>query len=117
MRIRRRLVLYAAGVLLVGMVIFGVLLNALVGSAAPAEQDSALAALAADTAASIEVAGLAFVEAGDPLFLADADTSVDPFVVVYADDGAVLYRTGVVGGVDPGLPAAVVVETQRIGVS
>jgi two-component system, OmpR family, sensor kinase len=103
-RIRRRLVLYAAGVAVLGMVVFIVVIGAMVASGESQTQDQALAKLADST-----VTAMAELPAGQPapampLVLADLSKSTDAWVEILGGDGAVLYATGRLGGMPPKLP-------------
>ncbi len=115
MRIRRRLALYGAFVIGAGMFVFAVLLNLLAGQGAPRDQQDTLSTLAA--AMGDRLASVSTDELGElaPLLPIDLQTSLDPFLAVYQEDGMVLYSTGQIGGVAPRLPAAVVVEAVEIG--
>lgn len=117
MRIRRRLALYGAFVIGVAMLIFGFLLNLLAASAAPNDQDDALAEFAAATATTFEKLGADELSAGAPLFRIDLDTSLEPYVAVYTVEGAPLYTTGEIANQAPRLPAAVTVEAIATGAS
>jgi signal transduction histidine kinase len=103
-RIRRRLVLYAAGVTLLGMVVFVILMGSLLAGGANHDQDAALAKLADANVAAVAklpggVAGPAM-----PLVLTDLSTSTDAWVEILTGDGAVLYSTAELDGAPPKLP-------------
>jgi two-component system OmpR family sensor kinase len=115
--IRRRLVLYAAGVATAGMALFGVLLSGMASSGVQTDQDEVLRGLAADAAAAMSEAGPPGIGTGRPLVLVDLDADTDPFIIILAEDGAVLYATGELDGEPPRIPAAVIVEALDTGAS
>ncbi len=117
MRIRWRLALYGAGVTIVAVLVFGVVLSLLASGAAPADQQKELAALAERAVAGLAGVDAAGLAARDPLILVDATASTDAFLVVVAPDGEVLHATGTVGGAPVRVPAAVVVEALDTGES
>ena len=104
MRIRRRLVLYAAGVALAGMVVFVVILGALLAGGVNQKQDEALAALANSTVTALVKLPPGQVSPAMPLVQTDLATSTDSWVEVLASDGSVLYATGQLAGAPPKLP-------------
>jgi signal transduction histidine kinase len=116
-RIRRRLVLYAAGVATAGMALFAVLLTSLLGRGVLDDQDRLLARLAADTAVAVEELGSEGLGSARPLVLLDLATTEEPFVAVYDEDGTPIYSTARLGGTIPRMPAAVVVEALDTGTS
>jgi signal transduction histidine kinase len=117
MRIRRRLVLLAVVVATAGMTLFAVLLSGLLARGVSDDQDKALVRLASDTAAIVGRVGPGALAGRQPLAPVDLATATDPFVAVLDADGAPLYATGVLEGVAPRIPAAVVVEALETGSS
>jgi two-component system, OmpR family, sensor kinase len=103
-RIRRRLVLYAAGVALIGMTVFVVLLGALLAGGVNQKQDEALAGLADSTVAALAKLPAGQMSPAMPLVQTDLATSTDSWVEVLASDGSVLYATGQLKGAPPRLP-------------
>ena len=115
MRIRKRLALFGAFVIGAAMFVFALLLNLLATQGAPRDQEESLFELLTRTSEALtEVTSGPLIDAS-PLFPADLETSLDPFVAVYGEDGTALYATGFVGGLAPPLPAAVVVEALDTG--
>jgi two-component system, OmpR family, sensor kinase len=103
-RIRRRLVLYAAGVTLLGMAIFVVLLGSLVTSGAVQSQDAALVKLADSTLTTVTKLPAAQFAPAMPLFQTDLAASTDAWVEVLSQDGSVLYSNAQLAGVPPKVP-------------
>jgi two-component system OmpR family sensor kinase len=116
MRIRRRLVLYAIGVAALGMTLFAVLLAALLSRGVVTDQAEALAAIAAETATAVSASDPS-ADGAMPLVVADLRTSLDPFIVVLDDAGAVRLATARFDGAPPRIPAAVLVEASETGAS
>jgi signal transduction histidine kinase len=116
-RIRRRLVLYAVAVATLGMTLFGVLLYGLAARGVETDLDEALARLAAETASVVESMGPDALAGREPLAPVDPSTSVEPFVEVLDETGAVIYSTATLAGAPPRIPAAVVVEATETGTS
>ena len=117
MRIRRRLALYGAFVIGAAMLIFSVLLNLLASQGAPRDQEDSLAQLARQTREVLSDFTIAALAESAPLVHLDLESSLDPFVAVYAEDGSPLYTTGQVDGAAPRVPAAVLVEALETGES
>ena len=104
MRIRRRLVLYAAGVALAGMAVFVVLLGGMLAGGVNQKQDEALATLADSTVAALSKLPEGQISPAMPLVQTDLATSTDSWVEVLDANGSVLYATGQLGGTPPRLP-------------
>ena len=104
MRIRRRLVLYAVGVTLMGMAVFVVLLGSLLAGGVNQSQDKALAGLADSTVSALAKLPAGQLSPAMPLVETDLSTSTDAWVEVLGGDGAVLYATGQLKGAPPKLP-------------
>ena len=117
MRIRRRLALYGAFVIGAAMLVFSVLLNLLATQGAPRDQEDSLAQLARQTREVLSGFTAAALAESAPLVYLDLESSLDPFVAAYAEDGSPMYTTGQVGGAAPRLPAAVLVEALETGES
>ncbi len=115
MRIRRRLVLYAAGVALVGVAVFVVVLGSLLNSGVNETQDRSLAALADGTVVAVQKLPGSQVAPAMPLLLTDLGTSTDAWVVVLDADGTVLYATGQINGAPPKLPDYKVLQGTETG--
>jgi two-component system OmpR family sensor kinase len=114
-RITRRLVLYAAGVSLAGMLVFMVVMGALFTGGANQNQDIALGKLADSTVAAIEELPAGQLAPAMPLVLTDLSTSTDSFVEILAGDGSVLYATGQLGGAAPAIPSYKLLEGLETG--
>ncbi|HVD92309.1 MAG TPA: ATP-binding protein [Vicinamibacterales bacterium] len=112
MPIRRRLALYGISVAAAGMLVFIVLLSGLGANGVRDDQDRTLASMA-DAASAALVRGDA--AAYRPLVVVDLRTSTEPFLLVLAADGTVRYASGLLDGVPPRIPAAVVVEANEQG--
>lgn len=116
MRIRRRLTLYGVAVTGITMLAFGVLLTLLARGSIPAEQDKTLGATADELLTQTPLLDTAKL-ATDLSLPIKLESSVDQFTAVYRADGSPIYATGVLDGVAPPLPAAVVVEALASGKS
>jgi signal transduction histidine kinase len=114
MPIRRQLALYGTSVAAAGMVVFIVLLSGLGANGVREDQDRNLGALA-DAAATALQRGDATPNAARSLVVTDLATSTDAFILVLTADGTVRYASGLLGGVPPRIPAAVVVEASEQG--
>ncbi|HLZ72122.1 MAG TPA: HAMP domain-containing sensor histidine kinase [Dehalococcoidia bacterium] len=104
MTIRLRIALFAAGVVLVAVALFGLLLYALAAYGARAGQDQALSLRGQQVVTFLSFAPaqeLAAARSGPPLDLA---TSEDTFTEVLSPDGSVLYSNGQLGGATPAVP-------------
>jgi signal transduction histidine kinase len=99
------------------MALFGALLGGLAAGGVQTDQDEVLRGLAADAAAAMSQAGTPELGAGRPLVVVDLAGDTDPFVIVLAEDGAVLYTTAELEGESPRIPAAVIVEALDTGTS
>ena len=117
MRIRWRLALYAVVVATIGMTVFAILLSSLVAGGVEEDQDVALSELAGTTAASVETGEALPDGFTRPLVVVNPADSSDPFVVVLDADGTPLYASGLIDGVPPRVPAAVLVEAADTGTS
>jgi two-component system OmpR family sensor kinase len=114
MSVRRRLALYGTGVAAAAMFLFIVLFSGLGANGAREEQDRTLAAMADAAAAALQRGGAA-PTADRPLVVIDLGASTEPFLLLLAADGTVRYASGLLGGVPPRIPAAVVVEANEQG--
>ncbi|MDP9275047.1 MAG: hypothetical protein M3O99_05575, partial [Chloroflexota bacterium] len=114
MPVRRSLALYGTTVAAVGMLVFIVLLSGLGANGVRDDQDRNLSAMA-DAAANALQRGDATPNAARSLIVTDLASSTDPFVMVLAADGSVRSTSGLLGGVPPRIPAAVVVEASQQG--
>lgn len=115
MRIRRRLVLYAAGVALVGVAVFVVVLASLFNSGVNETQDRSLASLADGTVVAVQKLPEGQVAPAMPLLLTDLSKSTDAWVVVLDADGTVLYATGQINGAAPKLPDYKILQGTETG--
>jgi signal transduction histidine kinase len=107
--IRRQLALYGTTVAAAGMVVFIVLLSSLGANGVRDDQDRNLSAMA-DAAATALQRGEVTPNAARSLIVTDLAASTEPFVMVLTADGSVRSSSGLLGGVPPRIPAAVVVE-------
>lgn len=114
MPVRRSLALYGTSVAAAGMIVFIVLLSGLGANGVRDDQDRNLTAIA-DAAATALERGEATATAARPLVVVDLTISTEPFLLVLAADGTVRYASGLLGGVPPRIPAAVVVEANEQG--
>src|SRR5688500_10900965 len=114
MSVRRRLALYGTGVAAAAMFLFILLFSGLGANGAREEQDRALTAMA-DAAATALQRGDAAPAGDRPLVVIDLGASTEPFLQLLSADGAVRYASGLLGGVPPRIPAAVVVEANEQG--
>jgi signal transduction histidine kinase len=96
------------------MVVFILLLSGLGANGVRDDQDRNLSAMA-DVAATALQRGDATPSAARSLIVTDLATSLEPFVMVLTADGSVRYTSGLLGGVPPRIPAAVVVEANEQG--
>ncbi len=106
--VRVRAAVYGAAVTFATVIFFVALLLLLVQQSAPEDQDKALDSLAAATAADLATTPPEALVPVTPPVLLDPAASLDPFVVVLADDGTMLYRTVAVDGGAPEIPPEVV---------
>jgi len=114
-RIRRRLVLYAAGVALAAVAFFVLLMGALLAGGVREGQDATLAALADTTVAELAARPDEAPAPAMPLVQTDLATTTDPFVDIIAADGSVLYSTGLMDGSPPEIPNYVQVAAMETG--
>jgi len=114
MPVRRSLALYGSSVAAAGLIVFIVLISGLGANGVRDDQDRNLTAIA-DAAASGLQRGEATATASRPLVVVDLAASTEPLLLVLAADGAVRYASGLLGGVPPRIPAAVVVEANERG--
>ncbi len=114
MRMRVRLALYGAAVTALAMFGFGALLLAGARASAPADQDAALADLAARTVAELAATGVDLPPT-PPLGAVDLASDTEPFVEVVTVDGTPLYSSGLYDRQPPRLPAAIIVEALDTG--
>lgn len=115
MRIRRRLVLYAAGVTLIGMIVFVVVLGSFLAGGVNQTQDGTLTKLADSTLAALAKSPTGGLAPAMPLVLTDLASSTDSWVEVVVGDGSVLYATGQLNGVPPKLPEYKVLQGMETG--
>src|SRR5687767_2451121 len=114
MSVRRRLALYGTGVAAAAMFLFILLFSGLGANGAREEQDRTLTAMA-DAAATALQRGDTAPTGDRPLVVIDLGASTEPFLLLLSADGAVRYASGLLGGVPPRIPAAVVVEANEQG--
>jgi two-component system, OmpR family, sensor kinase len=114
MPVRRSLALYGSSVAAAGMLVFIILISGLGTNGARDDQDRNLTAIA-DAAASALQRAEVTPTAARPLVVIDLAASTEPFLLVLAADGTVRYASGLIGGVPPRVPAAVVVEANEQG--
>jgi signal transduction histidine kinase len=113
MPVRRGLALYGTAVAAAGMLVFIVLFSGLGANGVRDDQDRTLTAMADAAAGGLE--GGVAPSAARPLVVIDLRTSVEPFLLVLASDGSPRYASGLLDGVPPRIPAAVVVEANERG--
>ena len=114
MPVRRRLALYGTTVAAAGMFLFIVLLSGLGANGIRDDQDRSLTTMA-DAAAAALQRGDAAPIAARPLVVIDLGASTEPFLLVLTPDGTVRYASGLLNGLPPRIPAAVVVEANEQG--
>src|SRR5687768_6339193 len=114
MSVRRRLALYGTGVAAAAMVLFVLRCSGLGANGVREDQDRALTAMA-DAAAAALQRGDAAPTGGRPLVVIDLGASTEPFLLLLSPDGTVRYTSGLIAGVPPRVPAAVVVEANEQG--
>src|SRR6266850_1020703 len=114
MPVRRSLALYGSSVAAAGLIVFIVLISGLGANGARDDQDRNLGTIA-DAASTALQRGEVTSTAARPLVVIDLGVSTEPFLVVLAADGTVRYASGLLGGVPPRIPAAVVVEANEQG--
>ena len=114
MSVRRRLALYGTGVAAAAMLLFILMFSGLGANGARDEQDRTLAAMA-DAAATALQRGDAAPTGDRPLVVVDLGTSIEPFLLLLSADGTPRYASGLIAGVPPRIPAAVVVEANEQG--
>src|SRR2546423_10275530 len=114
MPVRRSLALYGSSVAAAGITVFILLISGLGTNGARDDQDRNLAAIA-DAATTALQRGEVTATASRPLVVIDLAASTEPFLLVLAPDGTVRYASGLIGGVPPRIPAAVVVEGSERG--
>ena len=114
MPVRRSLALYGSSVAAAGLIVFIVLISGLGANGVRDDQDRSLGTIA-DAAATALQRGEVTSTAARPLVVVDLAASTEPFLLVLAVDGTVRYASGLLGGVPPRIPAAVVVEANEQG--
>ena len=114
MPLRRQLALYGTSVAAAGMLVFILLLSGLGANGVREDQDRNLTAMA-DAAATALQRGDATPNAARSLLVTDLAISTDPFILLLTPDGSVRYTSGLLGGVPPRIPAAVIVEANERG--
>src|SRR3982074_1796956 len=113
MPVRRGLAFYGTGVAAAGMLLFIVVLSGLGANGVRDDQDRALTTMADAAAAALERGDA--LTAVRPLVVIDLGVSTEPFLLVLSPDGTVRDAAGVLNGVPPRVPAAVVVEANERG--
>jgi two-component system, OmpR family, sensor kinase len=114
MSVRRRLALYGTGVAAAAMLLFILLFSGLGANGVREDQDRALTAMA-DAAAAALQRGDAAPTGDRPLVVTDLGVSTEPFLLLLSAEGTVRYASGLIAGVPPRVPAAVVVEANEQG--
>jgi signal transduction histidine kinase len=114
MPVRRRLAFYGTSVAAVGMVLFIVVLSGLGAGGIRDEQDRTLTTMA-DAASAALTRGDVAPTGYRPLVLIDLGVSTEPFLLVLTPDGTARYASGLLNGLPPRIPAAVVVEANQQG--
>ena len=114
MSVRRRLALYGTGVAAAAMFLFILLFSGLGANGARDEQDRTLTAMA-DAAATALQRGDAAPTGDRPLVVVDLGASIEPFLLLLSADGTLRYSSGLIAGVPPRIPAAIVVEANEQG--
>src|SRR5687768_2747869 len=114
MSVRRRLALYGTGVAAAAMLLFILLFSGLGANGVREDQDRTLSAMA-DAAAAALQRGDAAPTGDRPLVVVDLGASAEPFLLLLSADGTVRYASGLIAGVPPRIPAAVVVEANEQG--
>src|SRR5256886_12814246 len=114
MPVRRSLALYGSSVAAAGLIVFIVLISGLGANGVRDDQDRNLGTIA-DAAATALQRGEVTSTAARPLVVIDLGVSTEPFLLVLAADGTVRYASGLLGGVPPRIPAAVIVEANEQG--
>lgn len=117
MRIRWRLALYAATVTMLGLLGFSILLLLLGNASAGDDQERALTEAVESAVEEFGALDLGRLRTSVSPFLVDSPDSMEAFIVVADEGGAVVYATGTVDGESPQVPAAVVLETLNAGAS
>jgi two-component system OmpR family sensor kinase len=112
--VRRSLALYGSSVAAAGLIVFIVLISGLGANGVRDDQDRNLGTIA-DAAATALQRGEVTSTAARPLVVIDLAVSTEPFLLVLAADGTARYASGLLGGVPPRIPAAVVVEANEQG--
>jgi signal transduction histidine kinase len=114
-RIRRRLVLYAAGVAVLGMVVFILVIGSMLAGSVGQTQDQALRKLADSTATAMARLPEAQPAPAMPLVSTDLSNSTDAWVEVLGSDGSVLYSTAQLDGAPPKLPGYKLLQGTETG--
>ena len=96
------------------MFLFIVLLSGLAGNGVRDDQDRALGVMA-DAAKAALQRGDAAPAAVRPLVIIDLGASTEAFLLVLSADGTPRYASGLLNGVPPRVPAAVIVEANERG--
>jgi signal transduction histidine kinase len=99
------------------MALFSILLTGLAAGGVQTDQDGVLRGLAADAAAAVSKTGGPDLVAAHPLVVTDLASDTDPFTMVLAENGSVLYSSAQLNGGPPRIPAAVIVEALDTGAS
>jgi two-component system OmpR family sensor kinase len=115
MRIRRRLVLYAAVVAFGGIIVYTLLLSALLNGSLSENQDLSLQKLCDVTVAQMNGLPASAPVPGSPLLQDDLSTSIEAFVEVLDSNGTVLYSTGRLDGTPPRVPDYKLLEATETG--
>src|SRR2546430_7470425 len=114
MPVGRSRALYGSSAAAAGMLVFIILISGLGTNGVRDDQDRNLTAIA-DAAAGALQRGEVTPTAARPLVVIDLAASTEPFLLVLSADGTVRYASGLIGGVPPRIPAAVVVEANEQG--
>lgn len=109
-----RLRLAGTGVVVavITIIVFWILLAGVVQSAATEDQTRALETLAVEASDAPTI-----TEPAEAQVVIDPSQDSSPFVMLLDDEGAALYTTGVIDGIAPRIPAAVIVEALDQGTS
>jgi signal transduction histidine kinase len=115
LRIRQRLVLYAAGVALAAVAFFVVLMGSLLAGGVSQNQDATLSGMAASTANALDALPEGATAPANPLVQTDLSKSLDAFVEILDPDGTVLYSTGQLDGAPVAIPHYILVAAAETG--
>jgi len=113
--VRLRAAVFGTAVTLAAVLVFVALLLLLVQTSAPDDQDKSLTTMAEATAAALATAPPDRLAPSTPPVLVDPATSSDPFTLVVAVDGTVLYRSVEPAPGDDAAVAGIVAAVRREG--